>query len=250
MNPAEFQNIARSEDRMWWFVGMRKILEAWVSRMPGERFDKVLEAGCGTGYMSAWLKRRYGWPMFPVDLSLDGLRFAKESGVGQLAQADITRMPHRDGVFDAVVSLDVLAHLPRGAEMKAFAEFWRLLRPGGKLILRTSALDALRSRHTEFAHERQRFTAARLRDALESAGFRVIELSYVNSLLLPVAWIKFRIWEKWMTESAASGVEVPGAALNELLKIPLLLEAAWLRFGGGFPLGQSLMVLAQKERQP
>ena len=134
--------------------------------------------------------------------------------------------------------------------MKAFAEFWRLLRPGGKLILRTSALDALRSRHTEFAHERQRFTAARLRDALESAGFRVIELSYVNSLLLPVAWIKFRIWEKWMTESAASGVEVPGAALNELLKIPLLLEAAWLRFGGGFPLGQSLMVLAQKERQP
>ena len=246
MNPAEFEHIARSEDQMWWFVGMRKILEAWLTRLPGQRFDRVLEAGCGTGYMSGWLSRRYGWRMFPVDLSFKGLCFARDMGLKRLAQADIACLPYGDRQFDAVVSLDVLAHLDRGGEAAALKEFLRVLRPGGKLIVRTSALDSLRSRHTEFAHERQRFTARRLRQAVESAGFQVLELSYANSLLLPVAWFKFRVWEALTTLTPQSGVEVPGAILNRLLQIPLGLEALWLRWGGRFPLGQSLLVIAEK----
>ena len=246
MNPAEFDNIARSEDQMWWFVGMRKILEAWLMRLPGQRFDRVLEAGCGTGYMSGWLKKRFGWSMFPVDLSFGGLCFAREMGVAQLAQADVTRLPYGDQQFDAVVSLDVIVHFERGGEAAALKEFFRVLRPGGKLILRSSALDGLRSRHSEFAHERQRFTAGRLREAVKSAGFQVLDLTYANSLLLPVAWFKFRVWEPLTALAPESGVEVPGAVLNGLLKIPLGLEALWLRWGGRFPLGQSLLVLAEK----
>ncbi len=246
MNPAEFQNIARAEDEMWWFAGMRKILETWIDRLPDASFGRVLEGGCGTGYMSNWLAGRYGWRMFPVDLDFAGLSYGKHSGVPHMVQSDIARLPYADRAFDAVVSLDVLVHFPKGDEGAALAEFYRVLRPGGKLILRVSALDALRSRHSIFAHEKQRFTRARIAEAVRRAGFEILDATYANSLLLPVAWFKFRIWEELTRQEPQSGVGVPNGVLNTLLYGPLAIEGFWLRLGGRFPLGQSILVLATK----
>jgi len=247
MNPAEFKNISSAEAEMWWFAGMRGILEAWVGRLPEGKFERVLEGGCGTGYMSQWLGRRYGWKMFPVDLDFGGLSYGKRDGVLRMAQCDISRIPYRDASFDAVVSLDVLVHFPRGEEGAALKEFHRVLKPGGKMILRVSALDILRSRHTIFLHERQRFTRERIVEAVRAAGFRVLDSSYANSLLMPVALFKFRVWEELTEQEPQSGVEVPAGWLNRLLQIPLRLEAAVLRLGWRLPIGQSIVVLAEKQ---
>lgn len=46
---------------------------------------------------------------------------------------DITAIPEQDGSFDAIMSIEVLEHLPDPIE--AVREFARLLRPGGQLIL-------------------------------------------------------------------------------------------------------------------
>lgn len=246
MNPAEFQNIARAEEEMWWFAGMRAILTAWVGRLGAPPVGKVLEGGCGTGYMSRWMAKQFGWQMFPVDLDFAGLAYGQQEGVPRLTQADVSRLPFGDGLFDAVVSLDVLVHFPRRGERAALAEFTRVLKPGGKLILRVSALDVLRSRHSEFAMERQRFTRDRLTEEVRRAGLRVLDVSYANSLLLPVALAKFRLWEPLTRQAPQSGVEVPGAPLNWLLRQPLEAEAAWLRWGGSFPVGQSLLLLGEK----
>ncbi|MBM3740630.1 MAG: class I SAM-dependent methyltransferase, partial [Acidobacteria bacterium] len=51
--------------------------------------------------------------------------------------------------------MDVLVHMPPGGEDTPMREVARVLRPGGLLALRVSALDILRSRHSAFAHERQ-----------------------------------------------------------------------------------------------
>src|SRR5690606_20111096 len=111
-----------------------------------------------------------------------------------------------DESFDAVVSMDVVVHLPRGAEGAAFGEFARVLRPGGLLVIRTSALDVLRSRHSEFAQERQRFTRRRLIEAVSRHGIRPLRCSYANSLLMPVALFRFRVWEPLTGQAPASGV--------------------------------------------
>lgn len=246
MNPAEFQNIARAEEEMWWFRGMRAILRAWVGRLAQRNFRSVLEAGCGTGYMSAWMAREFGWKMTPLDLDFVGL---SHSELPRRTQGDITSLPFRDGAFDALVSLDVIVHLPSGSEGAALQEFARVLEPGGTLVLRASALDILRSRHSQFAHERQRFTKSKLCGALDAAGFEVQEISYANSLLLPVALFKFRVWEPLTNQAPQSGVVVPAGWLNRLLELPLRCEAAWIGLGGAFPLGQSLVVLARKKSE-
>ncbi len=249
MNPAEFANIARAEENFWWYRGMRRILFRLLDPIAtGRPVRTVLEAGCGTGYMSRSLAERYGWKMFPADLGWEGLESAVDLGLARLAQADVAALPFAGGSFDAVVSFDVIQHFPRGGELQALAEFARVLKPGGLMVLRVSALDVLRSRHSEFAHERQRFTRRRLSEAVCGQGFRLHRAVYANSLLLPVALAKFRLWEPLAGAPPASGVQPVAGWLDRLLYSALAAEAAWLGAGGGFPLGQSLIVLAEKNR--
>lgn len=248
MNPAEFANIANTEETFWWYQGMEKILFGLLDRhTQGRSFQRVLEGGCGTGYLAKRLQERYLWPVFPLDLGADGLRYAaRKYGLVRLVQGDVAQLPFDDGTFDLALSMDVIVHFPRGAEQAAFMELSRVLSSGGLCIVRVSALDILRSRHSVFAHERQRFTKSRLQESLEAAGLRVEHITYANSLLLPVALAKFRIWEPIMARPAASGVEPVSPWLNRLLAKPLEWESRWLAKGRRSPIGQSLIALASK----
>ena len=152
MNPAEFANIAKSEQDFWWYRGMRRILFRVLDPIVRRRkVRRALEAGCGTGYMAQVLEQRYQWPMVPIDLGWEGLEFGRRLGVERLCQANICNLPFPSAAFDAVVSLDVIVHLPRGEEDRPMAEFARVLAPGGLLVIRAAALDILRSRHSQFA---------------------------------------------------------------------------------------------------
>jgi len=247
MNPAEFANIAKSEQNFWWYRGMREILFRVLDPLVRERpIRRVLEAGCGTGFMSRRVQERYGWSIVPIDLGWEGLAYGRALGVERMCQADIRAVPFPDGAFDAVLSLDVIVHLPVGEEDRPMSEFGRLLVPGGLLVVRVSALDVLRSRHSQFAHERQRFTKRRLAELARRHGFRVLRATYANSLLLPVALAKFRIWEPLVGAPAASGVDPMAPWLDKLLYAPLAAESRWLGAGFNLPAGQSLLLIAEK----
>ena len=208
--------------------------------------QQVLEAGCGTGHFARELEQRYGWSVTALDLGFEGLDYARGYQLKRLVQGDITALPFADASFDGLVSMDVVVHLRRGEESRALREFRRVLKPGGLLALRVSALDVLRSRHSQFAHERQRFTRQGLSAAVTESGLKIERITYVNSLLLPVAFFKFRVWEPLTTAPPASGVGPVSSWLDSALYVPLQMEAAWIAQGGSFPIGQSLIVLARR----
>jgi SAM-dependent methyltransferase len=247
MNPAEFANIANCERDFWWYRGMHRILFRLLDRhLAGRRIARALEAGCGTGYLSSLLQKQRRWPLIPMDISADGLRYARSTGVEMPVQGDATCLPFASGTFDLVLSIDVLAHLTRGTETAAAREMARVLAPGGTIVVRTSALDILRSRHSEFAYERQRFTRRRLRELMETAGFRVVRCTYANSLLMPVALVKFRLWEPLQRGPASTGLEHVAPWLDRLLYAPLAMESAWIGAGLNSPAGQSLLLVGER----
>jgi SAM-dependent methyltransferase len=247
MNPAEFANIAAAEREFWWYRGMERILFRVLDPIAGARdFRRVIEAGCGTGYLAKRAAERYGWAVYPVDLGYEGLRYARRMDVPRPVQADIAQLPFRDGAFDLLLSMDVVVHFPRGEEERPIAEFARVLEPGGMAVIRVSALDILRSRHSQFAHERQRFTRRRLTALAEGQGLRVRRCTYLNSLLLPVALAKFRVWEPLTHQVPSSGVVRVAPWLDKMLYIPLAAEAALVGAGLDFPLGQSLLLIAER----
>lgn len=250
MNPAEFANIAATEERFWWFQGMNRMLWDFLDlhRAPG---GLMLEVGCGTGGVSALFGNRYPESdVVAMDLAPEGLRYARGHGLRKLAQADMRNLPFVASRVQTLLALDVIVHLEPGEERLAFDEFARVLAPGGLLLLRVSAFQWLRSRHSAFVHERQRFRKRTLLPALERSGFTPIRHTYANCLLLPVSLFKFRVWEPLTNAPPESGLQHLPPLLNEALKRVLMAEAAWLRRGGQFPVGQSLWVLARKRPLP
>ena len=150
MNPAEFANIARSEQRFWWYRGMNQILFELLDPIARERkFKRVLEAGCGTGYLAKLLGERYRWPMVPVDLGWEGLELRQ---VDEHRSADTSRYrasAFPDAAFDAVLSMDVIVHFPRGEEHAAVQEIVRVLE--ARWIALHSRLGARRLAQPPFA---------------------------------------------------------------------------------------------------
>ena len=93
----------------------------------------VLDAACGTGRHSVELARR-GHRVIGVDRSPAMLELARAKvPQGAFRQGDLMALPVEAGGVDAVVCALALVHLPeiRGA----MAEFARVLRPGGRVII-------------------------------------------------------------------------------------------------------------------
>ncbi|MDZ7639807.1 MAG: methyltransferase domain-containing protein [Bryobacterales bacterium] len=246
MNPSEFANIAATEDAFWWFQGMNRMLWSFLdAHLKAQTNGRALEVGCGTGWVSEQFGMRYPrWQIASMDLAPEGLRYARGRGLRALAQGDIRHLPYASQTFDALLALDVIAHLEGEEVGGALEEFARVLRPGGLLLLRASAFDLLRSRHSIFVHERTRVRRNSFLPTLERSGFEPIRHTYANSLLLPVALLKFRVWEPLTNSVPQSGLQRVPPLLNATLRQFLFAEAAWIRRGGSFPVGQSLWVLA------
>ena len=226
------------------------LLNSLVDLTPAGQAAAGLDAGCGTGFNALALEGERSLRMFGVDLAPLGIAYCRERGFERSAVASITQLPFANRRFDLIISLDVLSHLPREEDQRALAEFARVLRPNGKLLIRVPAFHALRSRHSQFIAETHRYRSPELRGMLANAGLEVLGSTYANAFLSPVALIKFRILENLSNAPASSGVEeLPPAWLNRLLEGILKFEASLIHRGARFPFGQSLVVVARKAEE-
>ncbi len=174
---------------------------------PGSR---ILDAGCGTGRHLCEAFRSQGVDVVGIDLNWEDLRNARyilyslDSGgncLRVISRADVTRLPFKEGVFDAVICSEVLEHIPDN--QSAIAELVRVLKPGKDLVVSVPRFLPERicwaiseSYHNEAGGHIRIYKKQELRRLLESAGTRCWSIRYKHALHAPYWWLKCLVGPK------------------------------------------------------
>lgn len=153
-------------------------VERWIE----PPVSSLLDVGCNVG---AWLADCAA--LYPcarlagVDINETALRIARapQSSVEWL-RAGAESLPFQDSTFQYVTCIETLEHLPAGLRAAALREIWRVLKPGGRLILTVphagwfAALDSNNLRF-RFPALYRRFIGAGLKDQSYIALKREVE---------------------------------------------------------------------------
>jgi len=193
---------------------------------------RFIDLGCGD-----MPYRRTIEPIVDVYHSLDYIpRASNVDFIGDIQS--MTQIP--DNTYDSAMCLEVLEHIPQ--PQQALNEAFRILKPGGTLVLSVPHL----SRLHELPNDYFRFTRYGLNYLLKKSGFSVQAIYERGGLLSflghQVALIMFLIiW-------GIPGIKHVAFILNALINtIPVFYLDRWLKSDRLFPMGYT--VVASKESE-
>ena len=150
LGSADLQEVAKFDALAadWWkptgpmapLHAMNPARMGWIAERLGPLEGlRILDVGCGAGLASEWLARHGA-----IVTGLDAAGAALEAARAHAAASGVT-VDYRDGTpesldeggFDAVISLEVIEHVPPGERAGFCAALARLARPGGQVFLST-----------------------------------------------------------------------------------------------------------------
>jgi ubiquinone/menaquinone biosynthesis C-methylase UbiE len=166
----------------------------WLDPRSGER---VLDVGCGDGFYDRRMATA-GASVDAVDGRSERVALAVRRNPHPAVQyhhmrAECLEFPRER--FDKVVSICVLEHIPD--DRATLREMWRVLRPGGRLVLSCDSLSnrgvsqRLRERHGERYAVQRFYTSEALHSLLRATGFEPLRSEYILTTRVSLAIARF-----------------------------------------------------------
>ncbi len=232
------------------------------SHLGGKNNLLILDVACGYGRK---LFTEYG-KVIGLDIVLEPLYSACEL-YDLCVHADASSMPFPNGYFDCVVSSDFLGHVPLEQKDNLYREFWRVMKPGGKM-LHVMETDA-NNWHFRFAHRypelfQKYFVEAigghfglelpsRAITRLEANGFMVLEARKIWGELWEIEAYKWMFDNEYKEKSklfhalaTLSGVLSANVLVREATNVVLNPISAVLERLTPLDNGQGLMIVCKK----
>ena len=113
----------------------RQIASRWL---PADLDSPIAELACGHGSFLCWLREAGYRRVQGVDSSPEQTALARQVGGISVATADVITWLEQqpDLSWETLVAIDLIEHISKDALMALLAGARRVLRPGGRLILR------------------------------------------------------------------------------------------------------------------
>ena len=246
-----FAELFANEDRHFWFRGRNAVIAGAVRRAVRgfPRDYRVLEVGCGTGYVLRMLETVCrGGTVTGSEVSDDGVAFARRRVNCPVVRADVFALPFPDP-FHMIGMFDVLEHLED--DTGALRGLRAGTAQGGRLVLTVPAYMSLWSHTDEVGGHYRRYTPGGLRRVLTEAGWEVDRVTPFMLPLVPVMWAgrKLAAAVNRLRPARKSGRELvvdelrPIPVFNGLMRGLLALEAPLVR-RFRMPVGTSLLAVA------
>jgi demethylmenaquinone methyltransferase/2-methoxy-6-polyprenyl-1,4-benzoquinol methylase/phosphoethanolamine N-methyltransferase len=164
-------------------LGVNSRNSRMVVELAGVRVgDRVLDVGCGTGSLTLTASSAAGsaGAVYGIDASPEMIAVARskaeKAGLPvKFELAAVEKLPFPGGDFDVVLNRLMIHHLPDDLKVQAFGEIFRVLRPGGRLLI----TDFMQPANPVLAHlllplvghRMMRTAVASLPPMLSAAGF-------------------------------------------------------------------------------
>lgn len=247
MEYKEYKLLKDRESFFWWNVGRRNILKDALRRHTDSRSAVILDIGCGPGGNSLFLKD-FG-VICGVDPSNEALQYARTETYQEVKQGSATELPFKDGLFDIVAVLDVIEHVED--DTRALKEVFRVLKPGGFLLLTVPAYKWMWSKHDEALHHKRRYEREELKKKVIHTGLRIKEFS--NFVIPSIPFRALKIFIRSIKKFL--GLKIEDTLKTDDVLLPSLFNNAlifWLTIERHcmrvypLPWGSSILVVAKK----
>jgi SAM-dependent methyltransferase len=244
LHATAFAALAAIESGNFWFRARNRLI-LWAIRRYFSSPAKILEIGCGTGFVLAEMRRAFPDAVVSgSEASCSGIAFAAQRVPRALLfQMDARNIPYRDE-FDVIGAFDVVEHIVE--DEKVLAEMHAALKPGGGIVVTVPQHASLWSSVDEAAGHVRRYSARELIGKAERAGFRILRTTSFVSLLLPLMAASRRLRRPQNGRTVAESEFAPPRAASYILERTLDLERSLIRMGLSFPAGGSLLLVAEK----
>lgn len=143
--------------------------------LPADRETKIVDLGCGSGFLVAYLQRAGFRHAIGIDSSKEQADYAAANGL-PVRHGDAIEFVKTSGPFGTIIATDFIEHLTKDEIVDFLMAARGALEPWGKVILSTpnaSSLFGPTGRYFDFTHE-VAFTENSLRQVLVSCGFHDI----------------------------------------------------------------------------
>jgi SAM-dependent methyltransferase len=243
---SSFKRLVGVEEGNWWFRSRNRLIN-WVLRHYFSQAKTFLEIGCGTGFVLLGIQNAFpGLSLSGSELSSEGLTCARDRLPDvPLFQMDARRIPFEDE-FDVIGAFDVLEHIQE--DEKVLLQMAQATKKGGGIIITVPQHRFLWSYIDDFSYHKRRYTRKELMEKVKRAGFKIMYATSFVSFLLPLMFVARSRQRRPKGHFDPLAEFKVSRFLNSALEKVMGAERAAIRMGFSFPIGGSLLLVAERNR--